>query len=116
MTATPRRPISSTSSTPGLCGPWANNQRCILPAAGFYAWLLTQEKFRRPFFIRLAARSVFGDRRGLDRSEGDDGDIIESCTLITVTANALVAGIDNSAAHARDPPPQGLHHLAHRDA
>jgi len=76
-------------------GPWTNNQRCILPAAGFYAWQLTPEKFRRPFFIRLVARSVFGIAAVWDRSEGDDGDIIESCALITLTANALVAGIDN---------------------
>lgn len=75
--------------------PWQNSQRCILPAAGFYAWQLTSEKFKRPFFIRLLDRSVFGIAAVWDRSEGDDDDVIESCAIVTVPANSLVAGIDN---------------------
>jgi putative SOS response-associated peptidase YedK len=75
--------------------PWQNSQRCILPAAGFYAWQLTSEKVKRPFFIRLLDRSVFGIAAVWDRSEGDDDDVIESCAIVTVPANSLVAGIDN---------------------
>lgn len=76
-------------------GPWLNSQRCILPAAGFYVWQLTPEKFKRPFFIRLVDRSVFGIAAVWDRSVGDDDDVIESCAIVTLPANSLVAGIDN---------------------
>jgi putative SOS response-associated peptidase YedK len=87
--------IEHVERGPDYCEPWQNGQRCILPAAGFYAWQLTAEKFKRPFFIRLADRSVFGIAAVWDRSESDDDDVIESCAILTVPANSLVAGIDN---------------------
>jgi putative SOS response-associated peptidase YedK len=51
---------------------WLNSQRCILPVAGFYAWQLTDAKFRQPFFVRLLERSVFGFAGVWDRSVGED--------------------------------------------
>ncbi len=79
-----------------LRGPWLNSQRCILPAAGFYAWQLTQAKYRQPFFIRLIDRGVFGIGAVWDRWAGDEDDVIESCTIVTVPANPLIAGINNT--------------------
>jgi putative SOS response-associated peptidase YedK len=77
-------------------GPWLNSQRCILPVAGFYVWQLTPEKFRRPFYVRLIDRSVFGFAALWDRSVADEDDVIESCTILTLPANSLMAGIDNA--------------------
>jgi putative SOS response-associated peptidase YedK len=77
--------------------PWLNSQRCILPVAGFYAWQLTRERFRQPFFVRLNDRSVFGIAAIWDRWVGDDDDVIESCSMICVPANELVSQIAGPA-------------------
>ena len=64
---------------------------------GFYAWQLTWQGHRQPFFARLVNRSVFGVAAVWDRTEADDGDdVIESCALITVPANALLAELQGS--------------------
>jgi putative SOS response-associated peptidase YedK len=73
--------------------PWLSGQRCILPASGFYTWRLTRENYRQPYFVRLVNRSVFGLAAVWDRSEGEDGDVIESCSVIRVAANDLLSGI-----------------------
>ena len=77
--------------------PWRSSQRCILPAAGFYTWQLTREKCRQPFFVRLNQRSVFGIAAVWDRWISADDDVIEGCSVISVPANALMAGIADPA-------------------
>jgi len=81
--------------------PWLSSQRCILPVAGFYAWQLTGANYRQPYFVRLVNRTVFGVAALWDRSVGEDDDVIESCSVIRVPANGLLAGMAN--AHARMP-------------
>jgi putative SOS response-associated peptidase YedK len=78
--------------------PWLSGQRCILPASGFYAWQRTRGNYRQPYFVHLINRSVFGLAAVWDRSEGEDGDVMESCSVIRVAANDLLAGIANSDA------------------
>jgi putative SOS response-associated peptidase YedK len=73
--------------------PWINSQRCILPMAGFYVWQLTAEKYRQPYFVRLRDRPVFGVAGIWDRWESEEGDVIESCTVICAPANELVSEI-----------------------
>ncbi len=78
--------------------PWLSGQRCILPAAGFYVWQLTPANYRQPHFVRLISRSVFGIAAVWDRSVGDDDDVIESCSIIRVPANELMAGLGDGQA------------------
>jgi putative SOS response-associated peptidase YedK len=78
--------------------PWLSGQRCILPASGFYAWQRTRENYRQPYFVHLLNRTVFGLAAVWDRSESEDGDVMESCSVIRVAANDLLAGIANSDA------------------
>jgi putative SOS response-associated peptidase YedK len=73
--------------------PWLSGQRCILPASGFYTWRITRENYRQPYFVHLVNRSVFGLAAVWDRSEGEDDDVIESCSVIRVAANDLLSGI-----------------------
>ena len=75
---------------------WLSSQRCILPVAGFYVWQLTSLKYRQPYFVRVADRSVFGLAAIWDRSvTEDDDDVIESCSVICVPPNELLAEIAN---------------------
>ena len=77
--------------------PWLNGQRCILPVSGFYAWQLTRENYRQPYFVRLVSRPVFGLAAVWDRSVSEDDDVIESCSVIRVPANELLAEIAKGA-------------------
>jgi putative SOS response-associated peptidase YedK len=78
--------------------PWLSGQRCILPVAGFYVWQLTSTNYRQPFFVRLINRSIFGVAAVWDRSVADEDDVIESCSVIRVPANDLLAGLASSDA------------------
>ena len=81
--------------------PWLSGQRCILPVAGFYTWQLTGANYRQPYFVRLTNRSLFGVAAVWDRSVGEDDDVIESCSVIRVPANGLLASM--ASAQARMP-------------
>ncbi len=70
---------------------WLASRRCILPVTGFYAWQLTPEKYRQPFFINLIYRPVFGVAAIWDRWVSDDDDVIESCSIVCVPPNELVS-------------------------
>lgn len=77
-------------------GPWLNGQRCILPFAGFYTWLLTPQGYRQPHFVQVGGQPVFAVAGLWDRTEDDDGDVIEGCAILTVPANALVASVQTA--------------------
>jgi putative SOS response-associated peptidase YedK len=70
-------------------GPWTRGQRCIIPALGFYEWHVNADGTKQPFYIHLEDQAIFGFA-GL--WEG------ESCTIITMPANTLMAGVHNSKA------------------
>lgn len=78
---------------------WQNGQRCILPIAGYYAWRLTHARYRQPYFVRLADRSVFGLAAIWDQWVSEDDDVIESCSLVCVPANGLMRQIAGTAHH-----------------
>jgi putative SOS response-associated peptidase YedK len=72
---------------------WVHGQRGIVPLAGFYFWKRTAAGHDQPYYIRLVNRPVFGIAAVWERAQADD-DVIESCALITVDANALLAEIN----------------------
>ena len=77
-------------------GPWLSGQRCILPFAGFYTWRLTSAGYRQPYFVQAKDRPVFAVAALWDRTEGEDGDVIEGCAILTVPASAPVASIQTA--------------------
>jgi len=72
---------------------WVYGQRGIVPLAGFYFWKRTAAGHDQPYYVRLVNRSVFGVAAVWERAEAGD-EVIESCALITVDANPLVAEIN----------------------
>jgi putative SOS response-associated peptidase YedK len=81
--------LETLSSSAAFRGPWTRGQRCIIPALGFYEWHVNAGGTKQPFYIHLEDQTIFGFA-GL--WEG------ESCTIITMPANTLMAGIHNSQA------------------
>jgi putative SOS response-associated peptidase YedK len=72
---------------------WVYGQRGIVPLAGFYLWQRAPAGNDQPYYVRLVNRLVFGVAALWERAEADD-EVIESCALITVDANPLLAEID----------------------
>jgi putative SOS response-associated peptidase YedK len=68
-------------------GAWVARRRCILPASGFYMWRLTPMRYRQPYFVRALNRATFGIAALWDRTvQEDEDDVIESCTILSVTS------------------------------
>jgi putative SOS response-associated peptidase YedK len=87
---------NAVQSAEALRALWQHGQRGIVPLAGFYLWQRTPAGHAQPYYVRLVNRPVFGVAAVWDRIETDEGDVMESCVLITVDANALLAEIDNT--------------------
>jgi len=93
------------NSAEALRSPWLHGQRGILPLAGFYLWQNTRAGYRQPYYVRLVNRPVFGVAVVWETSASDQDEVVESCALVTVPANQLLAEIDSST----DQMPAILH-------
>ena len=78
--------------------PWRRGQRCLLPARGFYEWHVNDDGRKQAYYIHLADQDVFGLAGLWDRSTAADGSVVESCTIITMPANDLMAQVHNARA------------------
>jgi putative SOS response-associated peptidase YedK len=83
-------------SAPELSRMWVSGQRGIVPLAGFYLWQRAEAGYQQPYYVRLVNRPVFGVAALWERAEADD-EVTESCALISVDANPLLAEIDPAA-------------------
>ena len=74
-------------------------RRCLIPADGFYEWQPLGNGRKQPFHVDLLTGEPFAFAGLWDRwRDPSNGAIAESCALITIEANALVAPI-----HGRMP-------------
>jgi putative SOS response-associated peptidase YedK len=79
-------------------GAWQAGQRCLVPIAGFYEWQAQPPDYKDtvPFYITVVDQPTFALAGLWDVSVASDGKRIESCTVITMQANALMRDIHNS--------------------
>ena len=66
--------------------------RCLIPTNGFYEWQ-RQERGKRPFFVHMRDKRLFAFAGLWDRWESPDKGVIETCTILTTAANAVLAPI-----------------------
>lgn len=64
-------------------------RRCLILADGFYEWKKTGAKTKQPYFVHLKDDQPFAFA-GLWEYWERDGEVIESCTILTTDANALM--------------------------
>jgi putative SOS response-associated peptidase YedK len=64
-------------------------RRCIIPADGFYEWRREGGK-KQPYFFHLRDERPFGFAGLWERWEGDGGQVINSCTILTTEANEVL--------------------------
>lgn len=67
-------------------------RRCLIAADGFYEWRKIGNA-KQPYFIRLRGGQPFAFAGLWELWEGEGGERVESCAIITCDANALVADI-----------------------
>ena len=66
-------------------------RRCLIPADGFYEWRRSTDK--QPFVFQLPDERPFAFAGLWDRWQGPDGQVIESCAMLTTEANPVMAPI-----------------------
>jgi putative SOS response-associated peptidase YedK len=65
------------------------SRRCLIAADGFYEWKkLGKEK--QPYCFTLADEGIFAFAGIWDRWKASDGSTVESCSILTTSANELV--------------------------
>lgn len=67
-------------------------RRCLVAADGFYEWK-KQQSGKQPYYVRLSEGRGFGIAGLWERWENEDGEPIESCTLLTTDANDFLRPI-----------------------
>jgi putative SOS response-associated peptidase YedK len=67
-------------------------RRCLIPAAGFFEWS-HKAKTKQPYYIRLKDSNILAFAGLWEHWVGKNGEIIDSCTIITTDANKTVGNI-----------------------
>ena len=68
------------------------SRRCLIPADGFYEWKKVG-KAKQPFHFGMHDDSLFAFAGIWDRWKNPVGEVIETCSILTTTANALLADV-----------------------
>ncbi len=64
-------------------------RRCLIPADGFYEWQRTDRKTKQPYYFQLIDQQLFAFAGLWERWQGDES-VVETCTILTTQANALL--------------------------
>jgi putative SOS response-associated peptidase YedK len=67
--------------------------RCLIPADGFYEWKKLDRKSKQPYCVTMADDSLFAFAGLWDRWRPPAGEAIETCTVLTTDANALLRDV-----------------------
>jgi putative SOS response-associated peptidase YedK len=67
-------------------------KRCLIPADGFYEWR-KMGSVKQPYCFEVSEGDVFAFAGLWDQWKSPDGQVIESCTILTTTPNSLVADL-----------------------
>ena len=84
-------PRSETATTTPAFRDSILTKRCLTPADGFYEWQ-KMGSVKQPYCFEVGEGEVFAFA-GLDEWRSPDGEIIESCTILTTGPNSLVADL-----------------------
>jgi putative SOS response-associated peptidase YedK len=67
-------------------------RRCIIPADGFYEWQKTQDR-KQPYYFSMRDEQPFGFAGLWDRWKSPEGELLETCTILTTEANDTVKNV-----------------------
>jgi len=90
------------SATKGAMKSTLRARRCVVPLTGFYEWKRSG-KLRQPFNVRRKDGRVFGVAGLWERLESGDMEPVESCLVLTTSANGVVRPIHDRMPVILDP-------------
>ncbi|GIW72978.1 MAG: DUF159 family protein [Planctomycetota bacterium] len=79
-------------------------RRCLVPASGFYEWQQRPRGPKQPWYIRRRGGGPLSIAGIWERWRGPDGEELQSCALITVPANEVVAPLHDRMPALLEPP------------
>lgn len=68
------------------------SRRCLIPADGFYEWKMNG-KTKQPYCFEVKGGKLFAFAGLWDEWRNPQGELIESCSILTTTPNSLLADI-----------------------
>lgn len=77
-------------------------RRCLIPASGFYEWQKLNNK-KQAMYIHPQEDDLFVFAGLWETWTGGDGSLLETCTILTTTPNALMVSIHNRMPVILDP-------------
>jgi putative SOS response-associated peptidase YedK len=89
--AQPINAKGETVATNGMFRDAFRRRRCILPADGFYEWKKLDAKTKQPMYIHFPDDRTFGFAGLWEHWNPQDGEPLNTCTIITTNANALMS-------------------------
>jgi putative SOS response-associated peptidase YedK len=70
------------------------NRRCLIPADGFFEWRVDSQTGQKiPTYIHLTGRPLFAFAGLWDRWTSPDGEVLHTCSIITMPANSFMESI-----------------------
>lgn len=85
--------VSETAAEKPLFREAMRKRRCLIPADGFYEWKQIGPKRKQPYNIGLLDDGLFAFAGLWESWKEPAGKVIESCTILTTEANALLKDI-----------------------
>ncbi len=81
-----------------------NRRRCLIPVDGFYEWqAVAGQKVKQPYLISVRDVPVFAFAGLWEHWTSPDGTPVDSCTIITTEANALMQQVHTRMPVILDP-------------
>jgi len=77
-------------------------RRCLIPADGFYEWQRTG-KTKQPYCFEVGEGELFAFAGIWDRWKDPRGNMVETCSILTTTPNALTSAVHNRMPVILDP-------------
>ena len=85
---------SETAATKPAFSDALKFQRCLIPADGFYEWQRTG-RARLPYCFEVREGALFAFAGIWDRWKDPTGKILETCSILTTTPNAVTSAVHN---------------------
>ena len=96
----------TVASTPAFRSAF-KSRRCLVPADGYYEWRKV-EKAKQPYFFHRHDDRPFAFAGLWEHWESPDGELVDSCTIVTTDANDLAYPIHDRMPVIIDPADFGL--------
>jgi putative SOS response-associated peptidase YedK len=93
---------SETASTKPAFRDALKSRRCLIPADGFYEWVRTG-KTKQPYCFEVNGGELFAFAGLWDRWKDTSGRTVETCSILTTTANVVTSAVHDRMPVILDP-------------